>query len=154
MILISLIGNLVVVQRVNGQTNDIAVTGVSPLLDSIQGEVISMDISVVNEGDSTQTFDVDIYVDAVGADDGLMVYWSFDEGSGEVTHDDSGNLIKGFIHGATWIDGKFGKALNFDGVNDNVIAPYIPLYNRSFSIAMWINATRLPDPPVDAPLLT
>jgi hypothetical protein len=153
-ILISLIGNLVVVQKVNGLTNDIAITEVSPLLDLIQGEIMSTNISIVNEGDSTQTFDVDIYVEGVNTNDDLVVYWSFDEGSGKIANDDSGNLIKGIIYGATWSDGKFGQALNLDGNNDYVIAPHIPLYHRSFSITMWINAIRLPDPPEDAPLLT
>ena len=154
MILISLFSNLIVIQKAYGVKNDIAITGVSPLFYSIQKETMNMNISLMNEGDSTQTFDVDIYVDAVNIDNSLTAYWSFDEGSGQIANDDSGNLIQGTIHGAKWIDGKFGKALNFDGINDNMIAPYVPLYHRSFSITMWINAIRLPGPNEDAPLVT
>jgi len=35
--------------------------------------------------------------------DGLVAYWRFDEGSGTVAHDYSGNENDGTIHGATWI---------------------------------------------------
>jgi len=43
-----------------------------------------------------------------------------DEGSGNIVKDTSGNGNDGIIHGATWVDGKYGKALSFDGVNDYV----------------------------------
>jgi hypothetical protein len=46
--------------------------------------------------------------------------WHFDEGSGIVAADSSGNVNSGTINGATWTTGKIGSALNFDGVNDYV----------------------------------
>ena len=51
---------------------------------------------------------------------GLVAYWSFDEGTGNTVYDLSGNGNHGTIHGATWTQGKFGKALSFDGVDDYV----------------------------------
>ena len=42
----------------------------------------------------------------------------FDEGSGTVTKDASGHGNDGTVYGATWVDGKYGKALSFDGMND------------------------------------
>lgn len=48
------------------------------------------------------------------ADDGLVAEWHFDEGSGSVLYDSSGNGNDGAIYGATWVEGKFGRALEFD----------------------------------------
>ncbi|KAF5413493.1 MAG: hypothetical protein C5S49_08470 [Candidatus Methanogaster sp.] len=47
-------------------------------------------------------------VQAQGADDGLVAEWHFDEGSGSVLADSSGNGNDGVIHGATWVEGKYG----------------------------------------------
>ncbi|MCK4613178.1 MAG: DUF2341 domain-containing protein, partial [Thermoplasmata archaeon] len=46
--------------------------------------------------------------------------WHFDEGAGNVVEDSSGNGNDGVIYGATWVDSKYGKALQFDGVDDYV----------------------------------
>jgi PGF-CTERM protein/uncharacterized repeat protein (TIGR01451 family) len=54
------------------------------------------------------------------SDEGLVAEWHFDEGSGGVVEDSSGNGNDGVIHGASWVDGKFGKALSFDGRDDYV----------------------------------
>ena len=48
----------------------------------------------------------------------------FEENSGSLAFDSSGNGNHGDIYGATWTDGKFGKALSFDGVDDYVSVPY------------------------------
>jgi len=40
--------------------------------------------------------------------------------AGGIAHDTSGNGNDGTIYGAKWVDGKFGKALSFDGVDDYV----------------------------------
>jgi hypothetical protein len=44
----------------------------------------------------------------------LVAEWHFDEGEGNIVKDSSGNGNDGTIYGATWVDGKFGKALSFD----------------------------------------
>ncbi len=41
--------------------------------------------------------------------------WLLDEGGGKITKDFSGKDHDGTINGAKWKDGKFGKALEFDG---------------------------------------
>jgi len=51
----------------------------------------------------------------------LVAAWSFDEGSGNNVKDISGNGHDGVISGAKWIDGKFGKALEFNGDGDQVL---------------------------------
>ncbi|MDP2933123.1 MAG: LamG domain-containing protein, partial [bacterium] len=49
---------------------------------------------------------------------GLVGYWSFNDGNGTQAGDSSGNGNTGTLSGATiptWVDGKRGKALSFDG---------------------------------------
>jgi len=53
---------------------------------------------------------------------GLVGWWRFDEGAGNIVSDSSGHGNDGTIYGATWVDGKHGKALSFDGVEDQWIA--------------------------------
>jgi len=50
---------------------------------------------------------------------GLVAAYSFDEGSGTAVSDSSGKENNGIITGAGWsTDGRFGKALSFDGLDD------------------------------------
>jgi hypothetical protein len=51
---------------------------------------------------------------------GLVGWWRFDEGNGSVAKDSSGFGNDGTVYGATWVDGKYGKALSFDGTDDYV----------------------------------
>lgn len=71
----------------------------------------------------------------------IVAYWSFDEGSGDEAEDGSGNGNDGTIFGAEWVDGKFGKALEFDA--NYVLVPNDESYNftqdQDFSIILWIN---------------
>jgi hypothetical protein len=47
--------------------------------------------------------------------------WLFDENKGDTAADSSGNKNDGTLkNGPKWVDGKFGKALDFDGVDDYV----------------------------------
>jgi hypothetical protein len=55
---------------------------------------------------------------------GLVGYWRFDEGSGNIAADSSGNGNNGtLMNNPAWVDGKYGKALSFNGVNNNVVVP-------------------------------
>jgi fibronectin type 3 domain-containing protein len=49
---------------------------------------------------------------------GLVAAYGFDEGLGMSLTDLSGNANAGTLAGPTWAAGKYGSALNFDGVND------------------------------------
>jgi hypothetical protein len=48
---------------------------------------------------------------------GEKAYWSFDEGTGSIAHDDSGNGYDGDIVGATWTTGWSSFALSFNGAD-------------------------------------
>ena len=78
-----------------------------------------------------------------GLDDkSLVLYLSFDEGKGGAAADSSvhghdGELIKG----PTWVDGQFGKALEFDGTKQqHVMVPINDTLQlrEQFSIAFWV----------------
>ena len=56
------------------------------------------------------------------AEDGLVGYWSFDEGNGKTAADITGNGHDGeFAGDPKWVAGKFGTALEFDGADDHVV---------------------------------
>ena len=59
---------------------------------------------------------------AVAASDEVLVL-HFDEGSGTIARDSSGYGNDGTIYGATWVDGKYGEALSFDGIDDYIEVP-------------------------------
>ena len=51
---------------------------------------------------------------------GLVGHWRFNEGTGSTAYDSSPFGNNGTIHGASWVRGKFGYALKFDGSDDYV----------------------------------
>ena len=71
--------------------------------------------------------------------------WHLDEGRGDVAKDASKNMYNGQIEGGTWVDGKFGQALEFTK-GDTVKIPLSKgTVRNQISIAMWINFTDLSD---------
>ncbi len=53
--------------------------------------------------------------------DSAVLVLDFDEGSGTIAHDKSGHNNHGNLEGGTtWVKGKYGKALEFDGIGDYV----------------------------------
>jgi len=88
-----------------------------------------------------------IVVEVGAADDGLVAEWNFEEGSGNTLKDNSGNGNDGTIYGATWTtDGKFGSALQFDGVNDYVEIPDSPELSggtgKNKTVEFWFNSNK------------
>lgn len=59
---------------------------------------------------------------AIGAEEGLIAHWDFNEGDGLILHDKSGNKNNAHIYGAEWVKGIEGCGLKFDGEDDYVIA--------------------------------
>ncbi|MBT7923377.1 MAG: LamG domain-containing protein, partial [Opitutae bacterium] len=69
----------------------------------------------------------------------LLAYWPFDEGAGTQTADaGDGNRDIGDIGGATWTDGKFGKALSYNGGSTALpLSAHPPASGTEFSISFW-----------------
>jgi len=76
-------------------------------------------------------------------DKSLLLYLPLDEGKGDVIKDQSPNGFSGKVVGAKWVDGQFGKALEFDGkddyaeVTDEVIDSVEE--TQQITIAAWFN---------------
>ncbi len=68
----------------------------------------------------------------------LLLYFSLNEGKGDAIEDMSPTGNKGELVGdADWVDGKFGKALEFTEAGE-VKVPYIELNEKSFTVTMWV----------------
>jgi hypothetical protein len=73
---------------------------------------------------------------------GLVGWWNFNEGSGTIADDSSGNGNNGTINGAAWTDGVYGKALSFDGSNAYVSIPNnSSLLPPQITVEAWIKRT-------------
>ena len=75
----------------------------------------------------------------------LAGLWLFDEGTGKVVNDISGNGNDGEFAGPKWVNGKFGKALEFDGTPNYVTVPHNDMFNfgtDDFSMGCWMDAKR------------
>jgi hypothetical protein len=75
---------------------------------------------------------------------GLQVHLPFDGADGNLTADASGNnrpaTLVGFESSqTTWIAGKIGNAIQFDGANDWGSIPYT--LDDNFTIALWLKST-------------
>ncbi len=67
--------------------------------------------------------------------------WMFDEGKGDVAGDASGNGLDGALNGkAKWVDGKFGKALEFDGSSAFVEVPAHENPREQITISVWVKS--------------
>ncbi len=78
-------------------------------------------------------------------DEGLVAYWPFEEGAGNVAHDASGNGNDGMVHGASWVPGLCGTALSFDGLNDYVAFTSPVLNTPPYTVCAWAD---MPSPPM------
>ena len=71
----------------------------------------------------------------------IVGIWLFDQGAGKVAQDSSDNGIDGELKGGVkWVNGKFGKALLFPGIDQNFVeVPHDASLNlTSFSFTLWL----------------
>lgn len=90
---------------------------------------------------------------AVELQNELIAYWNFDDGLGTGLRDtapfgsiaDNGTLRAGTP--PTWINGRFGSALSFDGASNYVSIPRsadLSIGSSTMTIAGWVNLDTLP----------
>ena len=77
----------------------------------------------------------------VSAPQNPSAYWSFDEGSGTVAADSSGNSHNAtLVNSPTWVSGKLGSALQLNGTNQYASFTSIPL-SSDFTLSTWFKQT-------------
>ncbi len=81
---------------------------------------------------------------AAQLENGFVGYWSFDDGTGTIAGDSSGNgNTATLVNGPTWIvSGAIGGALFFDGVDDYV--SFTSQAQSIISISAWVYAQATP----------
>jgi hypothetical protein len=82
-----------------------------------------------------------IYLPDANYTSGLISHYTFEEGSGTTINDQVGsnNLT---MNGASWVTGKIGGGLSFDGTNDYLsTTSAFSFGSNTISIAMWLNWT-------------
>jgi len=77
---------------------------------------------------------------------GLVAAYGFNEGAGSTVADLSGNSITGTIVGATWVTGRYGSALSFNGNSSYVDLgnPAALQLTSSMTIEAWVKAAANP----------
>lgn len=75
--------------------------------------------------------------------EGLTGHWTFDESQGTTALDSSGNGNDGTVFNASWVDGKMGGALEFNGTDSIVDIPYQPDMTPTVgaTISAWVFPT-------------
>jgi hypothetical protein len=89
---------------------------------------------------------------AVAPLSGLVAWYRFDDGSGTVVADSSGNGLKGFTNGCmspypTWTTGRFGGAILLTAANQNCVsASENPLFELAgnWTVSAWVSPASLP----------
>ena len=81
----------------------------------------------------------DTFIREINTGSPLVLDLPFDEGSGSIANDFSGNNNNGSITGATWVNGVFKDALDFNGSSDYVSIPNSASLNPpSITLSAWV----------------
>ncbi|ACZ62134.1 LamG domain-containing protein [Dehalococcoides mccartyi] len=82
--------------------------------------------------------------------EGLVTMWHMDEGTGNTIYDSASSHNDGVISGASWVTGKKGYALSFNGVDNWVTVAQTFIFHQSAeaTISFWINPSDTTHRPV------
>jgi hypothetical protein len=115
-----------------------------------QGQSTEVNVTVSNQGNYTETFNLTLSalspnLEPIVNTTGLVGYWDLNEGNGTVACDRSIYGNNGTLIGPAWTNGRYGKALNFDGIDDYAIISDSPsLRVQAFTLEAWIYMTVRP----------
>ena len=72
---------------------------------------------------------------------GLVAAFAFDEGSGSTVSDGSGSGNNGSVANTSWVAGKYGQALSFNGTSSRVTVPDSASLHLSSAMTLeaWVN---------------
>ncbi|MCX6736945.1 MAG: LamG domain-containing protein, partial [Candidatus Parcubacteria bacterium] len=119
------------------------VTGGSWSLSSLlESEKRLKEVATKDQGTDDGRYEIGSDLSLWSQASGLVGYWKFDEGSGTTTIDDSEYNHNGTITGATYVTGKVGGALSFNGTNNLIVVgtgiSELGFNNSDFSVMVWI----------------
>lgn len=79
-------------------------------------------------------------------DDHTLLLYHFDDGQGTVAKDAGKGGYDGDVQGAQWADGRFGKALRFNGKGDRVFRQATEAFAglRQITFECWFNQETIP----------
>jgi phosphodiesterase/alkaline phosphatase D-like protein len=94
----------------------------------------------VTDGTLESTDTLTLTVNEATADPGLIAHWLFDETSGTLAADASGNGNNATLQqGASFASGHLGNAVAFDGNDDYVDAGSLDVTGQALTLSTWIN---------------
>lgn len=103
----------------------------------------SYHVRVSNAGGEIQSAAASVTILPVtGIESGRLAYWRFNESGGNTSADASGNNNNGNLNGATFVDGRFDKAISFDGTASYVEVADSNSLNElgpEASFSFWLN---------------
>ena len=70
----------------------------------------------------------------------LVGHWMLNDGFGTTARDSAGNHPGTLGNGPTWVPGKSGQAVSFDGVDDFIDLGILDISGSALTIAAWIKA--------------
>jgi hypothetical protein len=105
-------------------------------------------LAEVIEDDSDATVQADVFKAPIeaGADTiGLVAAYGFDEGRGAKVRDSSGRVNNGTTSGTSWVSGKYGTALSFNGTSSMVTIPGTGSLDltRGVTLEAWVQPNAL-----------
>jgi RHS repeat-associated protein len=107
----------------------------------VVGSVARTTTTTYDDAGRTQSASVATSGGGSGLPAGLVAAYGFEEGSGSSVADGSGQGNDGDVDGASWTtSGKFGNALDFDGVDDSIAVEDHPSIDvsTSMTVSAWV----------------
>lgn len=88
---------------------------------------------------ASSSVSIPITPEAINQELGLVAYWKFDEGAGNIAYDSAG-INNGKIYNASWLNGVYGKALELKdkGVVGSIPDSFDNSISDSFTITSWV----------------
>lgn len=101
-------------------------------------EAVNFDINLVNNEVNRTTFLIS------HVEENSVLYLPMDESLGSTMYDQSGNGNNGTVYNASWVDGKYGKALSFNGADAHVeVANNSSLMPTYVSVSAWMKPVEI-----------
>ena len=98
-------------------------------------------LTVSDGTNSAQSAAISVAVVTPGS--GLVAAYGFEEGGGTAAVDASGAGNSGTVNSAVWVQGKYGKALSFNGTSSSVTISHSASLNlmTGMTLEAWVNPT-------------